>query len=49
MQSNYASITCSVLNINKMGVLAGIEDDDAPTNILLAVQHHINNPEFEVS
>ena len=30
-----------------MGVLAGIEDDDAPLNILLAKQHHINNPEFE--
>ena len=42
-----ASITCEVLNINKMGVLAGIDDADAPLNILLAKQHHIENAEFE--
>ncbi len=43
-----ASIECEVLNINKMGVLAGIQGDiDSPLNILLARQHHINNQDFE--
>ena len=30
-----------------MGILAGIEDEDTPLNILLAKQHHIENAEFE--
>jgi DNA-directed RNA polymerase subunit E'/Rpb7 len=43
-----ANINCIVLNINKMGVLGGmIGEDNSPLNILLARQHHINNPEFE--
>lgn len=43
-----AGINCRVLNVNKMGILAGIDDiEDSPLNILLAKQHHINNPEFE--
>jgi DNA-directed RNA polymerase subunit E'/Rpb7 len=43
-----APIICRVLNINKMGILAGIDDiEDSPLNILLAKQHHINNAEFE--
>ena len=43
-----ASIECSVINSNKMGVLAEINGvDDSPLNILLAKQHHIDNPEFE--
>ena len=36
------------VNSNKMGVLAEILGvDDSPLNILLAKQHHIDNPEFE--
>lgn len=43
-----AIIECSVINSNKMGVLAEINGvEDSPLNILLAKQHHINNPEFE--
>jgi DNA-directed RNA polymerase subunit E'/Rpb7 len=43
-----ANIECQVLNINKMGVLAGmIGEIDSPLNILLAKQHHIDNAEFE--
>ena len=43
-----ASIDCEVLNINKMGVLAGIQGEiDSPLNILLARQHHIDNKDFE--
>ena len=43
-----AVIECSVINSNKMGVLAEINGvEDSPLNILLAKQHHINNPEFE--
>ena len=43
-----ATIECSVVNSNKMGVLAEILGvDDSPLNILLAKQHHIDNPEFE--
>jgi len=36
-----------VKNINKMGILGGIPDDEeAPLNILLARQHHIDNEAF---
>jgi len=43
-----AIIECSVINSNKMGILAVINGvEDSPLNILLAKQHHINNPEFE--
>jgi DNA-directed RNA polymerase subunit E'/Rpb7 len=36
-----------VKNINKMGVLGVIPDDEeAPLNILLARQHHIDNEDF---
>ena len=36
-----------VTNINKMGVLANVyNDDNYPLNILLAKQHHINNEYF---
>lgn len=43
-----AKIECSVINSNKMGVLAEIIGvDDSPLNILLAKQHHIDNLEFE--
>ena len=37
----------TVVNINKMGILAlGGDDDPAPLNVLLAKQHHINNDYF---
>ena len=43
-----AIIECSVINSNKIGILAVINGvEDSPLNILLAKQHHINNPEFE--
>lgn len=43
-----ASIEAQVLNINKMGVLAGIPNEESsPLNILLAKQHHIDNVTFE--
>jgi len=43
-----ATIDCSVINSNKMGVLAEILGvEDSPLNILLAKQHHIDNLEFE--
>ena len=43
-----ATIECSVVNSNKMGVLAEIIGvEDSPLNILLAKQHHIENTEFE--
>jgi len=39
-----AIIEVQVKNKNKMGVLAGITDEDnSPLNILLARQHHINH------
>ena len=42
-----AIIEVDVKNINKMGILAGISDDDqSPLNILLARQHHIDNDAF---
>ena len=43
-----ATIECSVINSNKMGILAEILGvEDSPLNILLAKQHHIDNLEFE--
>ena len=43
-----ASIECQVLNVNKMGALAGMVGSiESPLNILLAKQHHIENAEFE--
>ena len=42
-----AIIDIQVKNINKMGVLAYVPDeDDSPLNILLARQHHIDNETF---
>ena len=43
-----ALVEAQVLNINKMGVLAGIPNEEtSPLNILLAKQHHIDNVTFE--
>ena len=43
-----AIIECSIINSNKMGILAEILGvDDSPLNILLAKQQHIDNDEFE--
>ena len=43
-----AIIEVQVLNVNKMGVLAGIPyQADSPLNIMLAKQHHVDNEEFE--
>ena len=43
-----ATIECSVINSNKMGILAGMVGvEESPLNILLAKQHHIDNAEFE--
>ena len=39
-------IKCSVENINKMGIMAYINDDDSPMSILLAKQHHQENEHF---
>lgn len=39
-------LKCYVQNINKMGILAYIDDDNSPLNILLAKQHHQNNEFF---
>jgi DNA-directed RNA polymerase subunit E'/Rpb7 len=42
-----AIIDIQVKNINKMGVLADVSDEeDSPLNILLARQHHIDNETF---
>ena len=42
-----AVIPAQVKNINKMGCLCGIPDEDeSPLQILLAKQHHIDNDEF---
>ena len=36
------------VNINKMGVLAGVPyEQSSPLNVMLAKQHHIDNAEFE--
>ena len=41
-------IECQVLSINKMGILAGVPyEENSPLNILLARQHHNNNPNFD--
>lgn len=43
-----AIIDIQVTNINKMGVLGDIPDEeDSPLNILLARQHHIDNETFQ--
>ena len=39
-------LKCYVENINKMGIMAYIKDEDSPLNILLAKQHHQNNEFF---
>ena len=42
-----AVIEVQVKNINKMGILCGVpDDDDSPLHILLAKQHHIENETF---
>ena len=36
------------VNINKMGVLAGVPyEQSSPLNVMLAKQHHLDNEEFE--
>ena len=43
-----AIMEVQVLNINKMGILAGIPyQQNSPLNIMLAKQHHIDNEEFD--
>jgi len=43
-----AEIEIQAMNINKMGVLAGIPyEQNSPLNVMLAKQHHIDNEEFE--
>ena len=45
---NTAGSSGIVKNINKMGILGAIPDEEeAPLNILLARQHHIDNEHFE--
>ena len=39
-------LKCYVENINKMGIMAYIKDDNSPLNILLAKQHHQDNDYF---
>ena len=39
-------IECKVENINKMGVMAFIDDIDSPMSILLAKQHHKDDSKF---
>ena len=39
-------VKCRVENINKMGIMAYIDDDDSPMSILLAKQHHQDNESF---
>ena len=39
-------LECKVENINKMGVMAFIDDIDSPMSILLAKQHHRDNSNF---
>jgi ribA/ribD-fused uncharacterized protein len=41
-------IKSTVINVNKMGILAyGGDDETSPLNILLAKQHHIDNEHFD--
>jgi DNA-directed RNA polymerase subunit E'/Rpb7 len=43
-----ALIEVQAININKMGVLAGVPyEQPSPLNVLLAKQHHIDNETFE--
>lgn len=43
-----AQMEVQAVNINKMGVLAGVPyEQSSPLNIMLAKQHHIDNEEFE--
>ena len=39
-------VKCKVENINKMGIMAYVDDDDSPMSILLAKQHHQENEYF---
>ena len=39
-------IKCRVENINKMGIMAYIDDTDSPMSILIAKQHHLDNEYF---
>lgn len=39
-------IKCVIENINKMGIMAYVKDDNSPLNILLAKQHHQDNEYF---
>ena len=43
-----AQMEVQAMNINKMGILAGIPyEQSSPLNVMLAKQHHIDNEEFE--
>ena len=43
-----AQMEVQALNINKMGILAGVPyEQHSPLNVMLAKQHHIDNEEFE--
>ena len=43
-----AVMEVQAVNINKMGVLAGLPyEQSSPLNVMLAKQHHIDNEEFE--
>lgn len=43
-----AQMEVQAVNINKMGILAGVPyEQSSPLNIMLAKQHHIDNEEFE--
>ena len=43
-----ALIEVQAININKMGILAGVPyEQPSPLNVLLAKQHHIDNDKFE--
>ena len=39
-------IKCKVKSINKMGIMAYIDDEDSPMSLLLAKQHHQENENF---
>ena len=43
-----AQMEVQAMNINKMGILAGIPyEQSSPLNVMLAKQHHIDNEAFE--
>lgn len=41
-------IEVQALNINKMGIFAGVPyEQNSPINVMIAKQHHIDNPKFD--